>query len=60
MNVRGTNLMSDRLDDRLKGKAEQATGKAQEEWGDATDNPEQEDKGSGGRLRAGTMKPRGS
>ena len=52
--------MSDRLGDRLKGKAEQATGKAQEEWGDATDNPEQEDKGSGSRLRAGTMKPRGS
>lgn len=52
--------MSERLGNRLKGKAEQATGKVQEEWGEATDNPEQEDKGGGSRLRAGMMKPRGS
>ena len=33
------------LGDKVKGRGEEAAGKVQEEWGEATDNPEQEAKG---------------
>ena len=57
--VKGTELMGDGMDDKLKGSAEEVAGEVQEEWGKLTDNPAEIEKGRDKKMKGHYEKAKG-
>ena len=57
--MRGTDLMSDGLSDKLKGTAEEVTGKVQKEGGKLTGNPAEKEKGRDKEMEGHYKKTKG-
>jgi uncharacterized protein YjbJ (UPF0337 family) len=57
--VKGTELMGDGMDDKLKGTAEEVAGEVQEEWGKLTDNPAEIEKGRDKKMKGHYEKAKG-
>jgi uncharacterized protein YjbJ (UPF0337 family) len=57
--VKGTELMGNGMDDKLKGTAEEVAGKVQEEWGKLTGNPAEKEKGRDKEMEGHYEKTKG-
>ena len=58
LHMRGTDLMSDGLGDKVKGTAEEVAGKVQEEGGKLTGNPSRKKRAGIRRWEGTTRRPR--